>query len=166
MLGLSVCAVDRTFLPWNPDGTSNTEIASVSWDGKHQPSGISEEEEGRAVLHSQPQSSRHPACTSASKLSRCWSTGSQAPAHTETCIFYGESRPNYCCLQLGNLLGKPDTSAWFSELLEPAHSSMVPPGSMEFKDSRPGVHLDPINTANFIFSYSNLLKFKRKAYFL
>lgn len=129
MLCLSACAADRSFLPWKPDGKSNTEIASVSWDGKHRPPGIGEEEEGRVVLHSQPQSSRHPTCTSASKVGRCWSTGSRAPARTETCLFYGESRPNYCCLQLGNLLGKPDTSAWFSELREPARSSTVPAGS-------------------------------------
>ena len=133
MLCLSVCAVDRTFPPWKPDGTSNTKIASVSWDGEHRPSGIGEEEEGRAAPHSQHQSSRHPARTSASKLGRCWSTSSRAPAHTDTRIFYGESRPNYCCLQLGNLLGKPDTSAWFSELPEPARSSTVPRGVQSLK---------------------------------
>lgn len=156
----------RPFPPWKWDGTSNTKIASVSCVGEHQPSGISEEEEGRVVLHSQPQRSRHPARTSASQLGRCRSTGSRAPAHTETCIFYGESRTNCCCLQLGNLLGKPDASAWFSELLEPAHSSTMSPESTDFKGSRPQVYLDPINAVKFIFYYSNLLKFKRKAYLL
>lgn len=138
----------------------------MSCVGKHWPSGISEEEEGRVVLHSQPQRSHHPACTFASQLGRCRSTSSRAPARMETYIFYGESRTNCCCFHLGNLLGKPDASAWFSELLEPAHSSTVSLESAEFKGSRPQIYLDPVNAAKLIFYYSNLLKFRRKAYLL
>lgn len=40
------------------------------------------------------------------------------------------------------------------------------PRGAQFKGSRPRVYLDPINAANFTSSYSNLLKFKRRAYLL
>lgn len=145
MLCLSVRAVDGTFLPWKPDGTSTTETASVSGTASTD-AGARRGGGGRAG--GSAQSPPIPPSTPR----RCWGASSRAPAHTETRIFYGESRPNYCCLQLGNLLGKPDTSAWFSELPEHARSSAVPPGSAEFKGSRPRVKLDPINAANFIFS--------------
>lgn len=46
MLCLSVCAVDRTLLPWKPDGTSTAKIASVSQDGECQSWGSARRRKG------------------------------------------------------------------------------------------------------------------------
>lgn len=84
-----------------------------------------------------------------------------ACAHPDT-YFIWPIQACCLCLQLGNLLGKPDTRAWCSVL----HSPLAPPrclGSVEFKGSRPWVHLDPTDTANSMCSHSNLLTFKGKA---